>query len=250
MHSTPGVDELFARYVQHGERAARDALVKEFLPLAHKLARRYVRSTEPHDDLMQVASLGLIKAIDRFDPSRGPSFASFAIPTILGELRRHFRDATWAVHVPRGAQERAQAIDAASERLTNERGSAPTVDEIAAELRLTPDEVLDGLLARRAYEAESLERPDSRDDGEAGLSVLDLVGSEDARYALIEEHTVVIPALRQLSERERRVLYLRYVTEMSQREIANEIGVSQMQVSRILAATIAKLRELGGVHPG
>jgi RNA polymerase sigma-B factor len=236
--------ERFVRYHERKDAAVREELVCEFLPLARKLARRYVRSSEPNDDLFQVASLGLVKAIDGFDPSRGPTFASFAIPTILGELRRYFRDSTWALHVPRGAQERARAIEDSIGRFTGVLGTAPTVDEIAADLGIGVEEVLDGLLARRAYETESFDSPVGHQDG---LTVAEAVGAEDERYDLVEEQATVLPALRLLSARERRVLQLRYVGEMSQKDIAERIGVSQMQVSRILAGTIARIRDLSGV---
>ena len=239
---------LFERYHETRDPALREAIVREFMPLARKLARRYIRSSEPHDDLLQVASLGLVKAVDGYDPGRGPSFASFAIPTILGELRRYFRDATWALHVPRGTQERVRAIDIAIESHTAEHGTAPTVEQLAADLRLSAEAVLEGLMARRAYETESFDAPTGRD--EEGLSIADAIGSDDERYRLVEEQAAVLPALRLLSERERRVLHLRFVGELSQKEIAARIGVSQMQVSRILAATIARIQRLAGEAPG
>jgi len=216
-----------------------------YLPLAKRLAQRYVRSSEPRDDLVQVACLGLVKAIERFDPARGPTFASFAIPTILGELRRYFRDATWAVHVPRGAQERAFAIEAAEEQLRSTQRSAPTVAQIAEYLHISEEEVLDGLLAVKAYEADSLDAPGGNSDDE-GRSPLEQIGSEDESYELVEADASVIPAIRALEQRDRRVLHLRFVCEMSQSEIAAQIGVSQMQVSRILARALRQLREMAG----
>jgi RNA polymerase sigma-B factor len=239
----PSVAELFERLREHNDITARDALATMFLPLARRLAQRYVRSSEPREDLVQVASLGLLKAVDRFDPGRGHSFASYAIPTILGELRRYFRDATWSVHVPRGAQERAAAIEAAQEELRGERRSAPTVEEIADYLQITSEEVLDGMLAVRAYEADSLDAPvASGEDGE-GRSGLDQIGVEEVRYELIDADASVVPAIRELDERDRRVLHMRFVGEMSQSQIAAQIGVSQMQVSRILSRSLARLRE-------
>jgi len=214
-----------------------------YLPLAKRLAQRYVRSSEPREDLVQVASMGLVKAIERFDPARGPTFASFAIPTILGELRRYFRDATWAVHVPRGAQERAFAIEAAQEQLRLTQRSAPTVAEIAEYLHVSEEQVLDGLIAVKAYEADSLDAPTGGGD-EEGRSPLDLIGDDDAAYELIEADASVVPAIRTLGERDRRVLHLRFVSEMSQSEIAAQIGVSQMQVSRILSRSLERLREI------
>jgi RNA polymerase sigma-B factor len=231
-----------------GDPRAKERIAAMYMPLARRLAQRYVRSSEPREDLVQVASLGLVKAIERFDASRGPSFASFAIPTILGELRRYFRDATWAVHVPRGAQERAFAIEAAEEQLRSTQRTGPTVEQIAEYLRISTEEVLDGMLAVKAYEADSLDAPTGSADDE-GRSPLEQIGREDEAYELIEADASVVPAIRELGERDRRVLHLRFVREMSQSEIASQIGVSQMQVSRILARSLGKLREMAGV-PG
>jgi RNA polymerase sigma-B factor len=238
----PSVDELFERLRQHQDLAARDMLAAMFLPLARRLAQRYVRSSEPREDLVQVASLGLLKAIDGFDPSRGHSFASYAIPTVLGELRRYFRDSTWSLHVPRGAQERAAAIESAQEELTCDR-AAPTVAEIAAYLQLSPEEVLDGMLAVRAYEADSLDAPAAAGDDGEPRPALEQIGAEDDSYELIVDDVSVAPAIRELGERDRRILHMRFVGEMSQTEIAGRIGVSQMQVSRILSRTLAQLRD-------
>jgi RNA polymerase sigma-B factor len=219
-----------------------------FLPLARRLAQRYVRSSEPREDLVQVASLGLMKAIDRYDPDRGHTFASYAIPTILGELRRYFRDSTWSVHVPRGAQERAAAIEAAQRELTGDQREAPTVDSIAAYLQISSEEVLDGILAARAYEADSLDAPTATSEDGEGRTALEQIGVEDDRYELVLADTSVTPVIRRLDERDRRVLHMRFVGEMSQSEIAREIGVSQMQVSRILARSLKQLRELSGAN--
>jgi RNA polymerase sigma-B factor len=238
----PSTERLFAR-LRKGDPHARDAIAAMYLPLAKRLAQRYVRSSEPREDLVQVACLGLVKAIERFDPSRGPAFASFAIPTILGELRRYFRDATWAVHVPRGAQERAFAIEAAEEQLRSTQRSAPTVAQVAEYLHICEEEVLDGLLAVKAYEADSLDAPSGNGDDE-GRSPLEQIGSDDESYELVEADASVVPAIRSLEQRDRRVLHLRFVGEMSQSEIAAQIGVSQMQVSRILARALGQLREL------
>jgi RNA polymerase sigma-B factor len=246
----PSVEQLFERLREHGDMAARDALATMFLPLARRLSQRYVRSSEPREDLVQVASLGLLKAIDRFDPDRGHSFASYAIPTILGELRRYFRDSTWSVHVPRGAQERAAAIEAAQEQLRGERQAAPTVEAIAEYLQISTEEVLDGMLAVRAYEAESLDAPvGSGDDGD-GRSGIEQIGVEEVRYELIDADASAVPAIRELDERERRVLHMRFVGEMSQSQIAAQIGVSQMQVSRILSRALARLREMADAPAG
>jgi RNA polymerase sigma-B factor len=241
--------QLLARYALQRDRPTRDAIVAEFMPLAHKLARRYLRSSEPMEDLAQVASLGLVKAVERYDPERGASFASFAIPTILGELRRYFRDATWAVHVPRAAQERIQAIEAATGRMTAANGRPPTVEQLAFVLEIDTEMVVDALLAKRAYEAQSLDAPRrGAPDDDPGLAVIDTAGYEDEGFALAEKQAAVAPALRELSDRDRLILKLRFEGELTQSQIAARIGVSQMQVSRLLARAIASVRERAGVQ--
>lgn len=242
----PDVEAMLASYASDRNPETREALTRHFMPLAHRLARRYVRSSEPAEDLKQVAAVGLLKALDRFQPGRGPSFASFAIPTILGELRRYFRDATWAVHVPRSAQERAQRIEAAEAELSGSSRSAPTVDQIAEHLGITAEEVLDGMLAVRAYQTDSLDAPVAGEQDGEGRTMLQEIGEEDPAYEWLEQGLAVAPGLHTLDTRERRILQMRFVGEMSQSEIAAEIGVSQMQVSRILARTLGRLRELAG----
>ncbi|HEX5224580.1 MAG TPA: SigB/SigF/SigG family RNA polymerase sigma factor [Solirubrobacteraceae bacterium] len=243
------IDRLLVRYVCTRDERTRDILVAEFLPLAHKLARRYLRSSEPTEDLMQVASLALLKAIERFDPGRGASFVSYAIPTILGELRRYFRDSTWALHVPRRAQERIQAVEACRERLTNAERRSPTVQRIAEELELSEEDVIDTLLAKRAYEAESLDAPRPGGEEDSGAEAIEAVGAEDPGFNRVDERTTVEPALDALTESERELLELRFIREMSQTQIAAELGVSQMQVSRLLAATIGRMRDVSGIEP-
>jgi len=235
--------ELFARWQQHGDRAAREALVQRFMPLARSLARRYDRSSEPYEDLMQVASLGLLKALDRFDAERGPSFASFAIPTILGEMRRYFRDSGWSLHVPRGDKERALKVRDAQETFTNEKGHAPTVSQLAQYLELEPESVIDGLLAIQAYESLSLDapRPGGEDDA---ITYGDTVGDEDHRYELIELDSTVVAVLDRLPAREREILRMRFVEELTQTQIAQRVGVSQMQVSRLLRRSLDQLRAM------
>jgi RNA polymerase sigma-B factor len=236
------LEHLFRRWQRHGDDAAREALVRQFLPLARKLARRYAQSSEPYEDLVQVASLALVKAVDRFDPDRGASFAGFAIPTILGELRRHFRDGTWSVHVARGAQERAAAVSEGTDRLTDLHGRTPTAQQLAEYLELDIEEVLEGLLARMAYDSESLDAPRSS-AGDAD-TLGDTLGATDPGYALVDDRVTVTHLLPLLSERERRILHMRFGEEMKQSEIAARIGVSQMQVSRLLRCSLERLREL------
>lgn len=239
------VERLFERWQRDGEAAARDALTQRFMPLARSLARRYDRSSEPFEDLLQVASLGLLKAIDRFDTSRGRPFPAFAVPTILGEMRRHFRDAGWSVHVPRGAQERALRVRDAHERLVNECGRAPTVNQVAQYLEMDVEEVLDALQAIRAYETLSLDAPRPDADGEPGaVSYGETLGEEDGRYELVELGATVGAVLDHLAPREREILRLRFVEDLTQTEIATRVGISQMQVSRLLRRSLEELRSL------
>ena len=234
---------MFERWQKHGESAAREALLERYLPLARSLARRYGRSSEPFEDLVQVASLGLLKAIDRFDAERGSPFQSFAVPTILGEMRRYFRDSGWAVHVPRGAQERALKVRDAQERILNERGESPTVNQLAEYVELDTEEVLDAMQAIRAYETVSLDAPRPGGDDESS-SFGDWIGSDDERYELVELDATVAAALGELPARDRLVLRLRFVEDLTQTEIAEQIGISQMQVSRLLRRSLEQLRTL------
>src|SRR5436305_6084160 len=197
--------ELFVRWQKHGDQRAREELVERFLPLARKLARRYSGAREPFEDLLQVASLGLVKAIDRYDSSRGTAFSSFAVPTILGELKRYFRDLGWAVHVPRGAQEQAVRVEEAQNRLTSRTGRSPTVPELAEYLELSIEEVLDSLETSRAHHASSLDAPYDDGEGEAG-SVVDRFGCEDVSLRLVVDRLTIGGAAKQLPAREREVL--------------------------------------------
>src|SRR5690349_15538836 len=235
--------ELFVRWQQHGDHSARDELVGRFLPLARKLARRYAGAREPFEDLLQVASLGLVKAVDRFDADRGTAFSSFAVPTILGELKRYFRDLGWSVHVPRGAQEQALKVEEAQQNLTSKTGRPPTVDELAQYLELSMEDVLDALETSGAHHSTSLDAPREDVDGES-TTLADAFGEEDKRYELVDASVTIATAARELSERERRVLVLRFVEDMTQTQIADEVGVSQMQVSRILRRALGRLREV------
>jgi RNA polymerase sigma-B factor len=236
-------NELFVRWQRSHDQRAREELVDRFMPLARNLARRYAGAREPFDDLLQVASLGLVKAIDRFDVDRGAAFSSFAVPTILGELKRYFRDLGWSVHVPRGAQEQALKVQEAHERLTTKTGRPPAVSELAEYLELSVEDVLDALETAAAHHATSLDAPREDRDDESG-SLVDLFGEEDRRYELVDQSATISVAARQLSARERRVLALRFINDMTQTQIAREIGVSQMQVSRILRRALTRVREL------
>ncbi len=240
-----GEAALFNRWQGHADTAAREALVSRYMPLARSLARRYGRSSEPFEDLLQVASLGLLKAIDRFDASRGFPFRAFAVPTILGEMRRYFRDSGWAVHVPRSVQERALKVRGAQEGLTNQAGRAPTVGQIAQFLELDTEEVIDALQAIQSYETVSLDAPAPGAE-EDGASYGDALGEEDGRYELVELGATVASVMSHLPERERRILHMRFVEDLTQSEIAERIGVSQMQVSRLLRRSLEQLRTLTG----
>jgi RNA polymerase sigma-B factor len=234
---------LFERWRRRRDREARDELIERFLPLARKLARRYLQSSEPYEDLVQVASLGLVKAVERFDPDRGFAFSSFAVPTIVGELKRYFRDTAWALHVDRGAQERARTITDAQQKLSSTTGRVPTVDELAQYLELSQEEVLDGLQTAEAYGAVSLDAPIAGEDDEES-SRLDAIGEEDGRLELVDEHATILAAARHLPAREREILFLRFGEDLTQSEIAERVGVSQMQVSRLLRRSLQRLREL------
>jgi RNA polymerase sigma-B factor len=236
-------EELFDRWQNHHDQRARAELVERFLPLARKLARRYAGAREPFDDLVQVASLGLVKAVDRFDVSRGTAFSSFAVPTILGELKRYFRDLGWSVHVPRGAQEQALKVEEAQQLLTSKTGHPPTVEELAQYLELSVEDVLDALETAGAHHSTSLDAPRDDVDGES-TTLAEAFGEEDRRYEFVDASVTIAAAARELSSRERRVLALRFVQDMTQTQIADEIGVSQMQVSRILRRALARLREM------
>lgn len=222
-------------------QVARDRLVTLHLPLVEHLARRFRNRGEPYDDLVQVATIGLIKAIDRYDPGRGVEFSTYATPTIVGEIKRWFRDKGWAIRVPRRLQEMRLAIGTATATLTQDLGRSPTVSELAQQIGATEDEILEGLESASAYSTLSLDAPDGLDgDGPAVLSNL---GKEDEALIDVENREALKPLLSRLTDRERRILMLRFFAGMTQSQIAGEVGISQMHVSRLLARTLAKLRE-------
>jgi RNA polymerase sigma-B factor len=233
-------EELFAAYRQDGESEARAALVSRFLPFARKLALRYSYTDEPIDDLVQVASLGLLNAIDRFEPGRGTKFTSFAAPTILGELKRHFRDKGWTLHVPRDLQERALALSRASERLSHDLGRSPTLSELANALGCGVEQVVEASEVAHSYSPASLDAPVSHDTEESA-TLVDLLGREDDGFALAESREVIADTWRALTEMERQVIRLRFVDGLTQREIGQQIGYSQMHVSRLLRRSLSRL---------
>ncbi len=248
--SAPGRAEhpnaLFRRWQRQRDSAARDLLVERFLPLARSLARRYARSSEPFDDLSQVANIGLLNAIDRFDPDRGAPFASFAVPTILGELKRYFRDSCWSVHVARGLQERALRVADAEQELAG-RGRAPTVQELAEYVELTDEKVLEALAVVGAYSSVSLDAPPPRGERDPN-PWSEALGIVDGGYEAVESILTFGVAFRRLSAVNRQVVRLRLVENLTQRQIAERIGVSQMHISRLLRGALAQLRELSSAQ--
>jgi len=238
---------LLVRYHREGDAEAREQLVERFLPLARQLARRYQRGGEQLDDLVQVASLGLLKAIDRFDPARETAFSSFAVPTILGEIKRHFRDKGWAVRVPRDLQELSVKVDRVADDMGRELGRAPTPTELAQRTGTSLEQVLEAREASGAYRAVSLDRSRT-DDDEDGESYADAVGAEDEGYRLAEAAATVDRLMRVLTDREREVLRLRFEEDLTQSEIGTRVGVSQMHVSRLIRQSIARLRDEAGTR--
>ena len=240
------VDELFARHRAAADPAVLEELVVRFAPLVRSVARRYQARGEPLDDLVQVANVGLLKAIARFDPDRGFAFTSFATPTMLGELKRHFRDSGWAVHVPRGVKERALELATATDKLSARLGRSPSVAELAAELGATQEQTLDALEAYHGRHAAPLERGPDEDDERGPSGPAATIGAEDAGLDHAEYMTVIARGVDALSDADRRLLRLRFDEDLTQSEIARRIGTSQMQVSRLLRAAIEKIRRVSG----
>jgi RNA polymerase sigma-B factor len=229
---------LLCRWHEDGDRAAREELAERMLPLARSLARRYAGKGEPLEDLEQVASLGLLKAIDRFDVSREVRFATFAVPTIAGELKRHFRDRGWMLRVPREVQELSARVARSRESLTRELGRSPTVPEVASALGAGVEPVLEALRAADAYRMMSLDEPLAE-----GAGALEAIGGDDEGYELAEHRVLLRTGLERLGAREREIVRLRYYEGLTQREIAREVGVSQMHVSRLIRRSIDAMRD-------
>ena len=233
-------EELLEIYHVERDPFVREELVKRFLPFARKLALRYVHSREPLDDLVQVASVGLLNAIERFEPGLGKKFTSFAAPTIMGELKRHFRDKGWTVHVPRDLQERALAVSRHTERLSALHGRSPRLDELAEALNCTAEQAMEAIDAAHNYHPASLDAPVTR-DGEDRCALAETLGDEDSGFELAEHRQALAARWSTLSEVEREVLSLRLVYELTQREISQRIGCSQMHVSRLLRRSMSRL---------
>ncbi|MBV9212206.1 MAG: SigB/SigF/SigG family RNA polymerase sigma factor [Actinobacteria bacterium] len=231
--------DLLARY-HAGDRAARIEVMERFLPLARQIARRYARGNEPIDDLVQVASIGLLKAIERYDPSRGTAFSTFAVPTITGELKRHFRDTGWAVHVPRTIQDRILQINRELPRLTRRLGRSPSTQEIAEDLGHSIEEVIEAMEASRAHDTVSLETP--RGDDEDSGTYAETVGEADRRYEDVELAATIQPTISAMSHRDQLILKMRFEDDLTQSEIADRCGISQMHVSRIIRRSLTRLR--------
>jgi RNA polymerase sigma-B factor len=232
---------LFDRYVDARDPTDREAVVERFLPLARQLAARYQRPEEPFDDVFQVACYGLVKAVDRFDVGRGVAFSSYAVPTITGEIKRHFRDHMWTLHVPRRVQDLRNRVRQASKELSqNTPGRAPTIQEIAEHAHLSEGEVRTGVEALECFSALSLE---AEMPGTDGYALGDALGDADPAFDVVVDRVAVKPCLERLPERERTILYLRFFGGMTQSRIAQQLGISQMHVSRLLSGCFAHLRE-------
>lgn len=229
---------LLRRYHEHNDRAARDEMVRRGQALVKSLARNYSGRGERFDDLVQVGSVGLVKAIDRFNPDAGTRFVAFAAPNITGEIKRHFRDHCWLLHVPRSVQELDAKVNRESERFASQTGRRPTVQELADALDEPEERIVDAVQGGRGYSGLSLDSPVGDTVG-----VLDMLGEEDQRLAAVDERDLVRRACATLDERERQIVALRYGEGLLQREIAERFGVSQMQVSRILARALERMRE-------
>jgi RNA polymerase sigma-B factor len=244
MFGTSARDDIrrkFTEYAQTGDRALRDELVTAHLGLAEYLARRFSNRGEPLDDLVQVASLGLLKAVDRFDPDRGLEFSTYATPTIVGELKRHFRDKGWAVRVPRRVQELHLRLGSVVSQLSQELRRSPTIGEIARTARVSEEEVLEAIEAGHAYRFTSLDVPSGGDDeNPTGLSAQ--LGQEDEELVGSEHRVTLSPLISQLPRREQMILHLRFFEGLTQSEIAGRLGISQMHVSRLLARSLSQLR--------
>jgi RNA polymerase sigma-B factor len=235
---------LFRRYGMTRDPSLREQLVKTYLPLARTIARRYQSPRVPLEDLVQVAAIGLMKAIDRYDAERGVAFSSYAVPTMVGEVQRHFRDHTWGVRPPRDLQERAQRVMTINRTLGAELGRPPTAGEIAKRMQLSLEDVVEALQACDARDATSLDRP--RSIGEESDTLADTIGGEDPGYDRVEHAVTAELLMARLDAREREILRLRFHEDLTQSEIGDRIGCSQMHVSRLVRGAIAKLSEAAG----
>lgn len=248
LYPNPGDDaSLLRRYHERQDLAARDELVRKYLPLVRSLAKRYSYTSEPLDDLCQVGAMALCKAIDRYREGEGASFKAYAVPTIVGELRRHFRDTGWALHIPRSLQDRARSLGVALQDLGGRLGRSPTIAELAAHTGLSREEVIEGLDVRMAYDAAPLDAQGDADDESGWIARL---GVEDERFETVELNALLERTLRALPERERMLLHMRFSEDLSQSEIARRVGVSQMHVSRLLRRAVGRLQAVAAAEDG
>jgi len=236
------------QYAETGDKGLRDEIVASQVGLAEYLARRFKNRGEPIEDLIQVALLGLLKAVERFDPSRGLEFSTFATPTIVGELKRHFRDKGWAVRVPRRVQELHLRMGTVVNNLSQELGRSPTIPEIAQRAEVSVDEVLEAMEAGRAYRFSSIDAPAGDDEDRAASPAATQLGEDDTGLEEVEQRMLLSPLIASLPKREQMIIHLRFFRGMTQSEIAGRLGISQMHVSRLLARSLAQLRDRAGAE--
>jgi len=235
--------DLLRRYHERGDLEARERLIEQYLPLVRSLARRYSYRGEQLEDLVQVGCIGLIKAIDRFDVDRGVELTTYATPNIIGEIKRHFRDRGWSVRVPRGLQELNIQLSRLIEQLTVQHGRSPTIPELAKAAGVTDEEVLEALESGRAYTSLSLSAGSGGHDDDGELDPLESLGTEEHQYEVSEDRAVLEPGFRVLDARERKILHLRFFEGLTQSQIAQQVGISQMHVSRLIRRSLEKIRE-------
>jgi len=233
---------LLRRYHEHGDLAAREQLIEQYMSLVRSLARRYAYRGEQLDDLVQIGAIGLIKAIDRFDLDRGVELTTYATPNIIGEIKRHFRDKGWSVRVPRGLQELNVQLSRLIEQLTVQLARSPTIPELAKAAGVEEEQVLEALESGRAYSSLSLNTGGGSDE-EGELDPLESIGTEEHQYSVSEDRAVLAPGFRALDERERMILHLRFFEGLTQSQIAQQVGISQMHVSRLIRRSLEKIRE-------
>jgi RNA polymerase sigma-B factor len=233
---------LLRRYHEQGDLAAREQLIEQYMSLVRSLARRYSYRGEQLDDLVQIGAIGLIKAIDRFDVNRGVELTTYATPNIIGEIKRHFRDRGWSVRVPRGLQELNIKLSRLIEDLTVQNGRSPTIPELAKAAGVTDEEVLEALESGRAYSSLSLSAGSGGQDDDGELDPLESLGTEEHQYEVSEDRAVLAPGFRVLDQRERTILHLRFFEGLTQSQIAQQVGISQMHVSRLIRRSLEKIR--------
>jgi RNA polymerase sigma-B factor len=234
---------LLRRYHEDGDLQAREQLIEQYMSLVRSLARRYAYRGEQLEDLVQIGAIGLIKAIDRFDVNRGVELTTYATPNIIGEIKRHFRDRGWSVRVPRGLQELNIQLSRLIEELTVQNGRSPTIPELAKAASVTDEEVLEALESGRAYTSLSLSAGSGGGDDDGELDPLESLGTEEHQYEVSEDRAVLEPGFRVLDERERKILHLRFFEGLTQSQIAQQVGISQMHVSRLIRRSLEKIRE-------